>query len=314
MRTDSSIRCEAYSWLRLIAGIGLAGELGAGITLVSEILPKETRGYGTMIVASIGILGAVVASLIGDYFDWRIAYYVGGGLGLVLLVLRIGVFESGMFNAVKQTNVARGNFLSLFSSFKRTAKYVSCVLIGVPIWYVVGLLITFSPELGAALGMPVAPNAGRSIMYCYIGLAAGDFLSGFLSQYLGTRKKVVLAFILFTAAGILAYVMSSGLSLGAFYLLCVALGLGGGYWAVFVTIASEQFGTNIRATVTTTVPNFVRGAVPLLIFLFQSWRGSLGVIGSAATVGLITVVVALIALWNLDETHGKDLDFVEEAL
>ena len=304
---------EAYAWLRFIAGIGLAGELGAGITLVSEIMPKETRGYGTMIVASVGILGAVVASLVGDYFDWRIAYYVGGGLGLALLALRIGVFESGMFSAVKERNIGRGNFLSLFSSVRQTVKYISCVLIGIPIWYVIGLLITFSPELGAALGMPVAPSAGRAIMYAYIGLAAGDFISGFLSQYLGTRKKVVFAFILITAAAIATYVLTSGLSLVAFYALCVALGFGSGYWAVFVTIASEQFGTNIRATVTTTAPNFVRGSVPLLIFLFQGWRGSLGVIGSASAVGAITIVVALIGLWNLEETHGKDLDFVEGA-
>ena len=160
-------------------------------------------------------------------------------------------------------------------------KYLSCVFIGVPIWYVVGLLITFSPELGAALGMPVAPNAGRAIMFCYIGLAAGDFLSGFLSQFLGTRKKVVLAFILLTAAGILTYVMSRGLSLTAFYTLCVVLGLGGGYWAVFVTIASEQFGTNIRATVTTTVPNFVRGSLVPVTFAFEQLRAPLGAAGAA---------------------------------
>jgi MFS family permease len=302
---------DMYAVLRFVAGVGLAGELGAGITLVSESMPKETRGYGTMIVASIGILGAVVASLVGDFFDWRIAYYVGGGLGLLLLGLRVGVYESGMFTSLKGRNVSRGNILLLFSNARRTIRYLSCILIGVPMWFMVGILITFSPEFGKAMGMAEAPSAGKAIMYCYIGLAIGDFISGSLSQYLGTRKKVVFYSILVMAAGWVVYFTAHGLSLAMFYALCVALGLGGGYWAVFVTIASEQFGTNIRATVTTTVPNFVRGAVPLLIFLFQHLKPGFGIVGAAAAVGFTTVAIALVALMGLEETHAKELNYLE---
>jgi MFS family permease len=302
---------DQYAICRLIAGIGLAGELGAGITLVSEIMPKQSRGYGTTIVAAIGICGAVVASLVGDAFDWRIAYFVGGGLGLALLVLRIGVFESGMFTAVRERPVRRGNFFWLFSSRERAVRYLSCIAIGLPLWFTVGILITFSPETGAALGMAELPQAGKAIMYCYIGLAIGDFASGLISQLIASRKKVVFWFLVATTIFVAVYAFSHGISRPMFYLLCVCLGLGCGYWAIFVTIASEQFGTNIRATVTTTVPNFVRGAVVPLTLMFNSWKDSIGVIESAMVVGGITLLLAFVALRNLDETHGRDLDFVE---
>lgn len=303
---------DQYAWLRLIAGIGLAGELGAGITLVSEIMHKDKRGYGTTIVATVGILGAVVAWLVGDYFDWRIAYFVGGGLGLALLVLRIGVYESGMFSAVKASNVQRGNFFSFFSSGRRTLKYLNCILIGVPIWYVVGILITFSPEIGVALGMPELPDAGKAVMFCYIGLAAGDLVSGTLSQVFKSRKKITFIFLCLTAICVLIYIMSSGISATMFYVLCVALGFSSGYWAIFVTIASEQFGTNVRATATTTVPNFVRGAVVLLTSLFKTLNPQLGILTTTAIIGFPLLLIAMLSLWGLEETYGKDLDYVEE--
>lgn len=302
---------DAYAWLRLLAGFGLAGELGAGITLVSELMDKETRGYGTTIVATIGILGAVVASLVGKEFDWRIAYFVGGGLGLALLILRINVFESGMFKAVLARPVSRGNFFSLFTSRERARKYISCILVGLPTWFSIGILITFADQFGAALGMPVLPNPGDAVMYCYIGASAGDLVSGLLSQRFRSRKKVMLGYILLCAVMTAIYLTSHGVSLGVFYFLCVAIGFGDGYWAMMVTTASEQFGTNIRSTVTTTVPNFVRGALVPLILLNQVLQGSLGVLGSAGVVGGITIVVALLALRGLDESFGKDLDYIE---
>jgi MFS family permease len=300
-----------YAAMRFIAGIGLAGELGAGITLVSEIMHRETRGYGTAIVASIGILGAVVAALVGDAFPWRTAYFVGGGLGLALLVLRIGIFESGMFEGVKKQHVERGNFLMLLQTPARAVRYISVILIGVPIWYVIGILVTFSPELGRSMGMPVPPQAGKAIMFAYIGLAIGDLASGAISQLIRSRKKVVLAFLLLTAAAIAAYFLIGGESLTVFYAVCCALGLATGYWAVFVTMASEQFGTNIRATATTTAPNFVRGAVVLLTLAFKALSDSLGVQMSAIVVGAVTLAIAFVALRGLDETYGRDLDYVE---
>ena len=300
-----------YAVLRFIAGIGLAGELGAGITLVSEIMPAHTRGYGTMIVATVGILGAVVASLIGDAFDWRIAYFVGGGMGLALLVLRIGVAESGLFEGLRQTRAVRGDFVSLVTSPRTRGRYARVVLVGVPIWYVVGILITFSPEFGRAMAMSPLPQPGRAVMLCYIGLAIGDFASGALSQLLRSRNRVVGLFLVLTAAAVAAYFGAAHRSITVFYGVCLLLGIAAGYWAVFVTIAAEQFGTNIRATATTTAPNFVRGAVVLLTTLFEALRAPLGIRGSGMLVGAIALAVAFVSLYGLDETYGKDLDYVE---
>jgi putative MFS transporter len=302
---------STYAALRFIAGVGLAGELGAGITLVSEILPKEVRGYGTTIVASVGVMGAVVAVLVGDAFDWRIAYGVGGVMGLALLVLRIGVFESGLFEGVKQTTVARGNFFALFANPKRTRRYVSAVLVGLPIWYVIGILITFAPELGGAVGVSPAPRAARAVLFAYLGLTAGDLASGLISQWMRSRKRALGLFLGMTLTCILIYFAPFAKSLTLFYAICFALGLSIGYWAMFVTVASELFGTNLRATATTTAPNFVRGAVVPVTLLFQSLKEPLGLSLAGLTVGLLTVAIALVALWGLDETFGRDLDFVE---
>ena len=304
---------EGYAVLRLIAGIGLAGELGAGVTLVSELMPRETRGYGTTIIATVGICGAVAAALVGDLFDWRTAYFIGGGLGIALLLLRIGVYESGMFDRLRaQAHVRRGNFLSLFATRDRARRYVCVILIGVPIWYAVGVLITFSPEFGRALGMAEPPSAGRAVLFAYVGLALGDVASGLASQLLRSRKKIVLAFLALTVVCVALYFTVAARSLTAFYAVCAALGFATGYWAVFVTIASEQFGTNVRATATTSVPNFVRGAVVLLTSAFQAATPALGVVGSGVAVGAVAIVVAFASLAALDETFAKDLDFVEE--
>lgn len=303
---------ETYAVWRFIAGVGLAGELGAGITLVSEIMPKESRGYGTTIVATIGILGAVVAAQVGKWFDWRVAYFVGGGLGLSLLLLRLGVLESGMFESVKNSTVKRGDFLGLFRSADRVRRYLAIILVGVPIWYAVGILVTFSPELGAAMGMTIKPEAAAAVKYTYIGLAVGDLASGMFSQVLRSRKRVLVAFILLTAACVAAYFTIAAQSITTFYVVCGVLGFATGYWAVFVTVASEQFGTNVRATVTTTAPNFVRGAVVPLTLAFQGLKGTLGLRGSAIAVGAVSIIIALIAAATLRETYGKDLDYVEE--
>ncbi len=301
-----------YAALRFIAGIGLAGELGAGITLVCELMPKETRGYGTMVVAGVGIAGGVVAGLVGDWFGWRYAYVIGGVMGLALLTLRIGVYESGIFDKVlKRDDVRRGDFLMLVSSPGRAFKYLCCILLGVPIWYVIGILATFAPEFGKALGMPELPAASRAVMWLYGGCALGDFASGGLSQLLRSRRKAALVFVLATAASAAVYLNLAGASLGAFYATCFALGFFAGYWAIFVTIASEQFGTNIRATATTTVPNFVRGSLVAVSALFTFLRPSQGILGAAGITGALCFALALAALAGLKETFGKDLDYLE---
>ncbi len=302
---------EQYAVMRFLAGVGLAGELGAGITLVSEVMDRDSRGYGTTIVATVGVLGAVIAALVGDTFSWRVAYFVGGGLGIALLLLRIGLLESGMFDSAKNRAAPRGQFLRLLTSLPRARKYLAVIFIGVPIWFVVSILIGLSPEIAKDMGMNPLPTASHAVMLTYIGLSVGDFASGWLSQLLRSRKKVVGLFLGLTASGIVAYFTIASMSLTVFYACCFALGVAGGYWAVFVTVASEQFGTNIRATATTTIPNFVRGAVVLLTSAFKLLKGVLGVTGGAIAVGVVTMLIAAVSLGSLEETYGKDLDFVE---
>jgi MFS family permease len=302
---------ESYAVWRFIAGVGLAGELGGCITLVSETLSKELRGYGTAIVATIGAMGAVVGGLVADMVDWRTAYFIGGGLGLMLLFLRMGVAESGMFAAAKTSPVSRGNFLSLFTNGKRFRKYLRCILIGLPTWYVIGILVTFSPEFAKALQISGEVKASYAVVSLYLGLSIGDFASGFISQWIRSRKKVVAGFIFLTSLAMLTYFLMHGASSSAFYTVIFVAGLGIGYWAVFVTIAAEQFGTNIRATVATSVPNFVRGAVIPITLGFDFAKGQFGIIPGAAIVGVICLGVALFALAGLEETHGKDLDYHE---
>ena len=303
---------EAYALLRFLAGVGLAGELGAGITLVSEVLHRSIRGYGTMIVASVGVSGAILANFVAREFDWRTAFVIGGVLGLLLLLLRVTVAESGMFKGMEEKQVSKGNFLALFTSADRFGRFAHSILIGLPSWFVVGVLITFSPEFAKALNVQGQISAGNAVMYCYLGLVAGDLASGLLSQLLKSRKKVVLIFLLLTVAAVGAYFSAGGVSAGYFYAVCGLLGFAIGYWAIFVTVAAEQFGTNLRATVATSVPNFVRGMTIPITMLFQVARKYLGLEPGALAVGVICLVIALISLSRLQETFHKDLDYFEE--
>jgi MFS transporter, putative metabolite:H+ symporter len=305
---------ETYSILRFVSGFGLAGELGAGITLVSEVMPKQKRGIGTTIVASVGLFGAVVAGLTTMYLDnWRLSYYIGGGMGLLLLLLRIGVYESGMYDNVKKdTSVRKGNFFQLFSSTVNIRKYLSVIFIAVPVWYVMFLLIQLAPEMCKAMGMTEPPKDARmSIMIAYIGITIGDVASGLLSQYLKSRKKVLVIFISLTLIFSIVYFLFAAQSLLMFYSIVLLIGFSTGYWAVFMSAASELFGTNIRATVTTTAPNFVRGSVLLMTPLYQILKGTLQTISAAIIVGVIVFAIAYFALYKLDETFTKDLDYVE---
>jgi predicted MFS family arabinose efflux permease len=302
-----------YAVLRLLAGVGLAGELGAGITLVAEVMPKRSRGWGTSIVAAVGILGAVVGYFVAGRTDWRHAYFIGGGLGVILLALRVGVVESGIFTRVAATHPKRGDFLALFNDRERFVRYLRVILIGLPLWYLVGILVTFSPEFGKAFGLAELPNAGKAVAVCYTGLAAGDLASGMISQWFKSRRKALALFIGAQILGLACYFTLGRISLTWFYACCLLLGLAGGYWALFVTIGAEQFGTNIRATVATTVPNMVRGAVVPMTLLFTAFRtgGGLGVPAAALALGALVFGAALWGLSGLEESFHKDLDFIE---
>lgn len=308
-----------YAALRFVSGFGLAGELGAGITLVSETMSKEKRGIGTMIVATVGVFGAVVAGFMSDVFSsWRHSYFFGGAMGLALLVLRIGVLESGMFNTIKEENISKGNFFQLFGNRKRLLKYLCIIFVTVPVWYVMGTLVIFSPELFAKLsGDPANAKlitGGKAIMFAYSGITVGDLVCGIVSQWLKSRKKTLFIFLTLTVLAIISYFLIGGRSVTVFYSCIVFIGFATGYWAVFISTASELFGTNIRSTATTTAPNFVRGSTILISYLLTLMTLFFGKEGLTATIvtGAIIIAIAYWALYHLEETFGKDLDYVEE--
>lgn len=303
---------DQYIICRFIAGVGLAGELGAGITLVSETMHKEKRGIGTMIIVSFGALGAVAAAIIGKHFQWQTSYFIGGGLGLALLALRAGAFESGMYNNLKETkSVSKGNFFMLFKTRKRALLYLQCIAIGVPIWYIIGILINLSPRFVQVEGMGTKSILGEAVMFTYIGLCVGDVMSGLLSQWFRSRKKVIFFYLMMTIGLVAYYLSCKNVTLNEYRINCFLLGFGTGYWALFVQVASENFGTNIRSTVTNTVPNFVRGSVVLITLSFSSLTKDMGAHNAAIIVGVVCLTLALVSLMGMKETFSKDLDYHE---
>jgi MFS transporter, putative metabolite:H+ symporter len=300
-----------YAALRLFAGIGLAGELGAGVCIVSELLPQKYRGYGSTIIASVGVFGAVFAAVVADHVSWRHAYMIGGVIGLVLLAMRLGIRESTLFARMKQSNVARGRLLPFIRRPDFLARVGLIVLVGVPIWFVIGILVTLTKEFSEALHMTEIPKVTTAILYLYVGFGVGDFAIGLLSQALKSRRYAVLASLSTLSVLLACYTHLAGSSLHAYYSMCFAFGCGAGYWAMFVQIASEQFGTNYRATVTTSVPNLVRGSTILMTTAFKALIPAVGVIGSGLTVGFTVIVIAVIATIRLEETFHRELDFNE---
>lgn len=305
---------ETYAWLRFVSGFGLAGELGAGITLISETMKKEERGIGTMFVAAVGLFGAVVAGFTTILLDnWRISYFIGGGMGLLLLFMRIGVYESGMYATLKvKHEVKRGNFFYLFSHPSLLIKYLNIILIAVPVWYVMYFLVQFAPEMCMALGMENGPTEGKKpIMVAYIGITIGDVVSGLLSQVWKSRRKVLFVFITLTLVLSVIYFLFATHSVALFYTIVFFIGFATGYWAVFMSSASELFGTNIRATVTTTAPNFVRGSVTLMSLAHAQLLPSQGWVNSSIIIGLVVFAFAYLACFKLQETFHKDLNYTE---
>ncbi len=306
-----------YAITRFIAGIGLAGELGAGITLVTELVSKEKRGLSTSLVAGIGLLGAVAAFFVSQNFNWRMCYFIGGGLGFCLLILRISVFESGMFTKTKQSGVSRGNFFMFFNNRLRFKKYICAILIGLPTWYVIGILVAFSNNFATEFGITETVLPKISTMYAYICISIADLLVGFVSQWLKSRKKALYIFYILTIISIIFYFNQQNGTAVGMYLICAALGFATGFWAIFVTMAAEQFGTNLRATAATTVPNMVRGALPLMFIIFKWLQDVFSsyphpYITAGWVTGAIVMMVAIIAAYFTEETFSKELNYVEE--
>ncbi len=305
-----------YALLRFIAGVGLSGEIGAAIVLVSEILPKEIRSYGSSVVAGVGYLGAGVAYATQALFDWRMAFFVGGGMGLLLLLLRVSVLESGLFVEMKkgQHDVRRGNFLQFFSSWESTRKYLRCVAVGLPTWFVVGILATFANELGEALGIPEPVKPGQCVMMIYLGLAGGDLLSGPFSHWLRSRRRTVIYLLIASMTLCGVYLFAGAKTATTLYTICLFLGFCTGYIAMYLTMVAEQYGTNLRATATTSVPSVVRGMLIPMAFVYQGLQREFS-ISALVSAGLVGTVVYALAFWSLsqiEETFDKDLAFVEE--
>jgi MFS family permease len=300
-----------YALVRFITGVGLAGELGAGVTLVTELLPKEKRGLGTSIIAGVGIIGAVVAFFVKEIFPWRTCYFIGGGLGIALLLLRTNVLESGMFTNIVNSKVSKGNFFMLFTNKQRLKKYLSAILIGLPTWYVIGILITFSKEFGARMNVSGAIDPGKAVMYSYTAISISSFIAGLLSLWLQSRKKVLYIYYFITAIGIWWFFNLHDSTSSRLYLVSVVLGIGSGFWTIFVTMAAEQFGTNLRATVATTAPNMIRGSLVLVSLLFTWLQGMTSYFNSGWITGIVVMVIGLIAVIIADETYHKDLNYVE---
>jgi putative MFS transporter len=314
---------EQYAFMRFITGLGLAGELGAAVTLVSETMHKESRGWGTMLVAVGGALGAVVASSLvgcnlsfGAFANWQVAYLIGGVLGLLLLSLRVGTIESGMFKSLNENvEIKRGDLLMIFGNKERLFKYLLCLAIGIPIWCSVGILMKFSvklsgPDLLNIIGGPALIT--KAVMFTYLGFSFGDLLSGGMSQLMKSRKKVLYIYLFFCALFYFGFLYSTDISLDLYYFYFFLLGVTSGYWTIFVTMAAEQFGTNLRATVATTTPNVVRGSVVPIVLLFKYWEPSLGTINSAVAVGVICFIPAFIGIYFIKETFNKELDYHEQ--
>lgn len=312
---DFMDKTTAYAALRFIAGIGLAGELGAGITLVAESLPKELRAIGTSLVAGFGLLGAVAAYLTFEVTkEWTTAYFIGGSMGILLLIFRIGVVESGIFKEMEHKKmISKGNFFSLFTSKDRFVRYMKCIAIGLPTWFCIGILATLANKFNGPLGIKGQPlSPGLAIMWSFIGISAGDFMSGFISQWLRSRKKAIVLMMLFTLIGVILMLFGNVKTAQTYYFYCVWLGVGTGYWAMFVTVGAEQFGTNLRSTATTTIPNMVRGMVIPMTLLFNAAILPLhNVIYAAALVGSIAFSLGLYCTLTISESHDKDLDFIE---
>ncbi len=307
---------DQYAYARFVAGIGLAGELGAGITLVSELLPKNKRGIGTSLVAGIGLFGAVFAYFIFQVtdHDWRLCYKIGGGLGIMLLLLRVSVAESGMFKEVKQTKVSRGNVFMFFNNATRFRKYILAILIGLPTWYVIGILVNLSNRFAKDFYGDTQVESGRAIMFAYAAIAIGDILIGFVSQYFKSRKKALYLFYALTILSVALFFSPLNNSDFAMYAICALLGFSTGFWAIFVTMGAEQFGTNLRATAATTIPNMVRGALPLINLMFlnlfqKSWGW--GLTKSGIVTGVVVIAITLVAAYFTEETFHKDLNYVE---
>ena len=304
-----------YTILRFIAGFGLAGELGASITLTSEMLPKEKRGIASTVIATTGVLGSITAYVVFKLSNenWRLCYYIGGGMGIALLFLRVSVMESGMFASLKEQHIERGNFAMFFTNKERLLRYLRGICIGLPVWYAIGVLITFSDKFGKEMGIENVEPA-KAVVWQYAALVFGDVGAGLLGNYLKSRKKALFVFYAILSIFIVLFFLQNGNGTAYMYWMCAGLGLGSGISVLYITMSAEQFGTNLRASAAISIPNMVRGFLPLILLLFKGLRSlpGIGYIKGGWITGIVVMLVAIVSAYFTKESYGKDLNFIEE--
>jgi putative MFS transporter len=303
---------ETYAVLRFLSGIGLAGELGLGATLISEILPKEKRGLGVGVLVGFGVMGPMAAGLAAQAFDWKTCYLIGGILGLALLALRVRVAESPIFQEAEKTATRQGDLRLMFESPTRLWRFLGCVALGLPTWLVFGILITFSEEILGSLSLP-ALAAPILLVYCNIAMPIGNFVTIGVSQYFKNRRWVMAGFTLFALVGVMAlFLLPRPLSPFEVKIVYMVITFAAGSWVLMAVIAAESFGTNLRATAATAVPNFARASVIPMTLGLQALKPHMP-LGDAVMILMgLCFILPLIALWRLKETFGKPLNYFEK--
>ncbi len=302
---------EVYLLLRFLAGIGLAGELGAAVTLVSEQMPPKWRGMGPAIIGSFGMLGAVAGAYIGGHYSWQFTYQLGGGMGLVLLLLRLGVMESGLYRNLQGAQVRQGDLWLVLRDRKQLLKYCAIILMGFPGWFVNGVVMTFTPEIAAGMGMQEIPSVSMVFTVFFLGFTFGDFSCGLVSQWLQSRKKAIFRYLSAFTLLMITYFAIGYRSVQIYYTLFFLMGISVGYTIVLITNGAEMFGTNIRSLVTTSSLNLLRASVIPQATLFNLLTHSMGAAKAAALVGILSVAIAFWAYTQLEETFHKDLNYVD---
>jgi MFS family permease len=301
----------AFAVARLIAGIGLAGELGVALSWISESLKPQQRTIATTIVSAFGLLGGVVAAIMATHFHWQTSYMIGGIMGLVLLAFRVSLNESKLFEQTRQSSAKKGNLFQLLSNKKQLKKFVLCVLSGAPAFVLLSIYVTLAPEFGAAFGITEQISVAHGIMVFLIVFAMSDVACGLLSKIMRKRKTPLLIFACLQILSIGYYLLVPPQTVEAFYFRCMLLGFSAGYWGILITNSLEQFGTNIRATVATSTPSLIRGmTIPASIF-FTVVSKQTSLVTAGAIVGFSLVAISIVSILLLDDKFENDLNFME---
>lgn len=302
-----------YCILRFICGFALAAELSIGIVMISETMKAKHRGYGTMIVVSFGILGAVLAAVLFEFIGihWQTLYLIGGIAGVLLLIFRFSVKETNPFLDLENQESERGSWVMIFKNRRLLKILFNAILLGFPIYFFISIPIKFATDYGKELGLTIKGTI--PIIVFYIAMSVSDIIANYLCQLFENRKKVLYFYLgLCTISVFLLHFYPPTTPEQYFYLFSPLMGFASGYWALLITFTNEQIGTNIRSTYTTAVPNVVRSLFIPIQLLLTVLQPTFGTSTSVFYIGVLAVILALLGLYSLKETWGKNLKFIDE--